>query len=257
MTVDFPIPRACSLVQAALWVTRRQPPISDFTFEAAPLMLEPSEIDPQGPLRLLLLRLRNGDLPAWADFTLFVGEILGEDEKWSARSSVYQIRLPETFWRWSNVQWQDSEIKGIELFHPDFRYFAPEHEPEKFLELQEASKIVKTSGMQQKLIINSITVDARELLNLFPGASNSEHQPSRFHIPTYVSPYVEFLLFASRELNLHPDNRMPKADIAEWIKEHWPDSFGKFSNSKCTYMATFLRDPSDEKGGHFHPRRSK
>ena len=85
MTVDFPIPRAFSLVQAALWVTRRQPPISDFTFEAAPLMLEPSEIDPHGPLPLLLLRLRNGDLPAWADFTLLVGEILGEDEKWRAR----------------------------------------------------------------------------------------------------------------------------------------------------------------------------
>ena len=111
--------------------------------------------------------------------------------------------------------------------------------------------------MQQKLIISSITVDARELLNLFPGASNSEQEPSQFHIPTYVSPYVEFLLLASRELNLHPDNRMPKADIEEWIKQHWPDSLGRLSDTKRQYMATFLREPSDEKGGHFQSRRSR
>ena len=70
MASRFALPDRCSLLQAALWVARKQRPLTDDIFDAAPLWLERAEVEREGPLRPLLQALRSGEIPAWADAIL-------------------------------------------------------------------------------------------------------------------------------------------------------------------------------------------
>jgi hypothetical protein len=73
----------------------------------------------------------------------------------------------------------------------------------------------------------------------------------------YVPPYIAFMLRATQELGLSESHRAPKEVIEDWLREHWPSDFGMPTGNKISYMATFLRHPGDEKGGHFKPERTK
>lgn len=73
----------------------------------------------------------------------------------------------------------------------------------------------------------------------------------------YVPPYLAFMLRATQELGLSESHRAPKEVVEGWLREHWPSDFGTPTGNKISYMATFLRHPGDEKGGHFKPERIK
>jgi hypothetical protein len=73
----------------------------------------------------------------------------------------------------------------------------------------------------------------------------------------YVPPYIAFMLRAVQELGLSESHRAPKEVVEGWLREHWPSDFGTPTGNKISYMATFLRHPGDEKGGHFKPERTK
>lgn len=74
-------------------------------------------------------------------------------------------------------------------------------------------------------------------------------------IPEYIPPYLAFMLRAVRELPLTPGTREKKETVIEWIKDNWSPEFGKLSTRKIDSMATFLRHPEDEKGGHLKTDR--
>jgi hypothetical protein len=71
----------------------------------------------------------------------------------------------------------------------------------------------------------------------------------------YIPPYMEFMLRAVRELGLNPEQRVPKKRIISWLQLDWPPELGKPSDGKLNFMATFLRHPDDQSGGHFRPTR--
>jgi hypothetical protein len=73
----------------------------------------------------------------------------------------------------------------------------------------------------------------------------------------YVPPYLAFMLRAAQELGLSESRRAPKEVVESWLREHWPSDFGVPTRNKISYMATLLRHPGDEKGGHFKPERTK
>src|SRR5215218_5100921 len=69
--------------------------------------------------------------------------------------------------------------------------------------------------------------------------------------PSYLPPYIEFMLRAVSALRLAPDKRLGKAEIEGWLKDNWDASFGRPTTLKVSRMATFLRDPDQERGGLF------
>jgi hypothetical protein len=261
MSARSPLPPACSLLQAALWVARKEQPIPDEIFDAAPLRLEPQEIEPFGPLRSLLLALRRGDLLARAHFSLMQNVGWGDSDNWTEHSSAYQVRLPKEFWSWQHVDWQNSEISGIEFPpHPFGGYLEDQHQ--ELQRLEDASSVLEEDGVRQKLIISSIQVHVPRLLSLFPGdldleqgLCSSEALPTEGHVPHYVPPYVEFMLRASRELGLKPDERVPKDKIIYWIEQNWPKDWVRPSKTKLEYLSTFLRRLEDEQGGNLPKRQ--
>lgn len=66
----------------------------------------------------------------------------------------------------------------------------------------------------------------------------------------YTPPYIEFMLEASEKLQLSGTKKISKDDILHWLTQNWPTHFGKPSDRKLEYMATFLRRPENEKGGY-------
>jgi len=67
----------------------------------------------------------------------------------------------------------------------------------------------------------------------------------------YAPPYLSFMIKAVAALQLSDERRLPKDEIKRWLKDNWPCDLGELSDTKLFYMATFLRHPDDEKGGHF------
>ncbi len=67
----------------------------------------------------------------------------------------------------------------------------------------------------------------------------------------YESPYLRFAREASQKLGLKEAEKVPKDHITTWLRKNWPRELGPCSNRKIDAMATFLRRPEDEKGGHF------
>jgi hypothetical protein len=263
MTISLPLPTTCSLLQAALWVVRGEPPIPDQIFDAAPLApLASCEINLYGPLRQLLQALRSGALHSTGKFVLRVA-----NPNWVHHSSTTTIRLPAGIWSWSDIQWQASEIFKVNseaICNGDIFLDGTTHELDELTKFCKSCEQSRSEHFLLWINVISVQVDVRKLVTLFPATSNtkssqcaSELPPAESRVAPYVPPYVEFMLRAARELDMKPDSRMPKDQIEEWIRLHWPDDLGKFSASKCQYIATFLREPADEKGGHFRQHRSK
>ena len=78
---------------------------------------------------------------------------------------------------------------------------------------------------------------------------------SPFALPSYIPPYVAYMLRAISALDLRADTKLTKKQIEEWLRQHWPPELGQPSGSKIEYMATFLRRPEDERGGHYSGNR--
>ena len=89
-------------------------------------------------------------------------------------------------------------------------------------------------------------------------ANNSkveETDKSPFALPSYIPPYVAYMLRAISALDLRADTKRTKKQIEDWLEKHWPPELGQASESKIEYMATFLRRPEDERGGHYSRNR--
>lgn len=63
-------------------------------------------------------------------------------------------------------------------------------------------------------------------------------------------PYLAFMVRASQVGPFTPGTRVSKKTIEQWLRKNWPDSLGEPASNKIINMATFLRRPSDEKGGN-------
>jgi hypothetical protein len=70
-----------------------------------------------------------------------------------------------------------------------------------------------------------------------------------------LPPYLSFMLGAARDLGASRNRRLPKQHVVSWLEQNWPRELGSPSGGKLEYMATFLRCPEDERGGHFRPVR--
>lgn len=66
----------------------------------------------------------------------------------------------------------------------------------------------------------------------------------------YTPPYIEFMLKASKDLNLSHDKKANLEDIISWLNDNWPANLDGKSDVLIKYMATLLRRPEDKKGGN-------
>lgn len=66
-----------------------------------------------------------------------------------------------------------------------------------------------------------------------------------------LPPYLDFMVRTARSLGASHNNRLLKQRIVDCLEKNWPSELGSPSGAKLEYMATFLRHPEDEKGGHF------
>jgi hypothetical protein len=71
----------------------------------------------------------------------------------------------------------------------------------------------------------------------------------------YSTPFIEFMNLAAQELGLSADKKKPKDQIEDYLRENWHEGLGPISDRKIGQMATFIREPEDQKGGRFDPRR--
>ena len=71
----------------------------------------------------------------------------------------------------------------------------------------------------------------------------------------YSSSYVNFMKKASQDLSLDANTKIPKKELVNWLRDNWHEGLGEFSARKIDQMATLIREPEDQKGGHFKPRR--
>ncbi len=69
-------------------------------------------------------------------------------------------------------------------------------------------------------------------------------------LPSYIPPYMQFMLEASAVLELSSEKRTDKKVIVNWLEQNWPDGLGEKSGRMIDLMATFLRRPEDKKGGN-------
>ena len=67
--------------------------------------------------------------------------------------------------------------------------------------------------------------------------------------PSYIPPYIQFMLKAVTALELSGDKRTDKSKIVYWLNENWPENLGTKSNHLVESMATILRRPEDKAGG--------
>lgn len=73
--------------------------------------------------------------------------------------------------------------------------------------------------------------------------------------PEDTPPYLAFMLQATRKMGLKPGTRTPKKTIEDWLRDNWPDHLGEPTKRKIEQIATLLRHPKDELGGHFKLNR--
>jgi hypothetical protein len=181
---------------------------------------------------------------------------------WTVQSQTPTIRLPERIWSWSSIQWQHSEV-SVDFETIRYGTFGEfDEEPSEFREFRfECESVWREDYFE--IAIETVQVDVKKLFSLFPGepasdqpACNPGTLPAESGIPPYVPPYLEFMLRASRELGLEPDQRTSKNDIIHGLKRTWPEHLGKPTKAKLEAMATFLRRPEHETGGNF-PARDK
>ncbi len=80
--------------------------------------------------------------------------------------------------------------------------------------------------------------------------SDSSNSPSDVEEGRYCPPYIAFMLQGVEALQLSADERAEVETIKGWIKENWPESFGRLSDNLIRNMVTMMRRPSDAKGGN-------
>ena len=68
--------------------------------------------------------------------------------------------------------------------------------------------------------------------------------------PSYIPPYMEFMLKAVTALGLSQEQRTGKSVIVDWLKENWPKDLDGKSDRMVDTMATMLRSPEHKKGGN-------
>ncbi|WP_145980752.1 hypothetical protein [Magnetospirillum sp. ME-1] len=100
-----------------------------------------------------------------------------------------------------------------------------------------------------------ILIRADELEAVIAGKPATHPAPQPSGDAVYVPPYLGFMLQAVSALGLSDAVRMPKKQVEDWLEKNWPTGLGPISSEKKRYMATFLRHPDDEKGGHHKPDR--
>ncbi|MCF8467805.1 MAG: hypothetical protein K9G33_10425 [Sneathiella sp.] len=83
-----------------------------------------------------------------------------------------------------------------------------------------------------------------------PIVDPSEIRQSGDMRPSYIPPYMQFMLDAVRSLNLSQEKRTGKSVIVEWLKDNWPNDLDGKSDRMIQSMATMLRSPEHKKGGN-------
>jgi hypothetical protein len=68
--------------------------------------------------------------------------------------------------------------------------------------------------------------------------------------PSYIPPYIQFMLQATNALELSLEKRTGKSVIVYWLKDNWPEDLDGKSDRLIDSMATLLRSPEHKKGGN-------
>ena len=105
------------------------------------------------------------------------------------------------------------------------------------------------TDVEYPIVVSRRDLD-RELANTTTPQENDDR-------PEYTPPYLAFMHRATQEMSLQSGTRTPKKTIKVWLRENWPDQLGDPTKNKIERMATFLRHPEDELGGHFKPNRDE
>ena len=108
------------------------------------------------------------------------------------------------------------------------------------------------AGTQFKV---EIEVSRADVCRLWPAPDDVEDRND--NRPEDTPLYLAFMAKATRKMGLKLGIRTPKKTIEGWLRENWPDQLGEPSERKIKHMATSLRDPKDELGGHFKPNRDE
>lgn len=116
--------------------------------------------------------------------------------------------------------------------------------------LRDGKTSVESAEHGQRFINDGWVLVSKHDLTL---AVQGARAPAR--APAYLPPYLKFMVRAVGDIGLSAGKRNTKAQIENWLRENWPRELGKSSESKIEYMATFLRHPEDQKGGHFRGDR--
>ncbi len=106
------------------------------------------------------------------------------------------------------------------------------------------------------LAVSSVAVDLKGLRSWFSKMVQLRRPPTEpiqdllDARPEQVSPFLRFMLDASKRLGVHEGDTRKKPEIEDWLQENWPQALGEITDNKRKLMATFLRWPHHEKGGN-------
>jgi hypothetical protein len=68
-------------------------------------------------------------------------------------------------------------------------------------------------------------------------------------LPKYISPYIQLMIKASKELKITEDDIRKKEEIMEWFEQNTPSDL-PLSPSQIKNMATFVRSAKAARGGN-------
>ena len=246
----FDVPDRCLLSQAFLWFNENVTPLPDKVFKQAPVF-----VDEPGDQRraFFLMMVANkialkGDLTFEAHNYYLNSADQPELKDWSPPVRYlcdHQIDPERILLK--DVSFSLSEI---EVSQPEFTWLI-NNETLKKIQL----RCPRNEGWQWKTSFADVTIDFAALQSRVERIAS--HQVPSFasdSLPPFLSPYIHFMIRASRELEIHPDNMPIKDNVKEWLIANWPSEFGALDpnrrNDEIEKMATFLRRPEDKKGGN-------
>tara|TARA_R100000005_G_scaffold96726_1_gene86831 strand:- start:17231 stop:17896 length:666 start_codon:yes stop_codon:yes gene_type:complete len=96
-------------------------------------------------------------------------------------------------------------------------------------------------------------LDRKQFENFLAGkpiVNPSEIQISDNVSPSYIPPYMQFMLEAVTALGLSQEKRTGKSVIVDWLRDNWPADLDGKSERMIESMATMLRSPEHKKGGN-------
>jgi len=106
----------------------------------------------------------------------------------------------------------------------------------------------ETSVLNGSRIVTGRVLLALEPLDSAFPTTNGEYSADPESLP-YLSPFMLYMMRASRELGLSAEKRLPKKEIVFWLRSNWPPELGNCSRYLIEAMATLLRRPEDMRGG--------